>query len=189
VTPNAALFKANKDWILEEMLPLEKYNVDPIEGHPDLVDAIRIKGENGERFIGGRNVVERDDFIQQYRTAQKLAIAAGEPAIKEGFAHKEGAIRKNWKERYFTLTRTKIVYTDGSMESSRVLKGTIALGVVNNAQISGRRGVPFENCFEIVTEQRTFFICVETEQEMKSWIDQINSIKLQYDEIYKKPSQ
>ncbi|XP_021374846.1 pleckstrin homology domain-containing family A member 1-like [Mizuhopecten yessoensis] len=92
------------------------------------------------------------------------------PAIKTGFAVKQGGMRKNWKRRYFVLTEQNILYF--SSKKAKEPLGLIPRTDVQEVKISTKHPNR-DNLYEIVTHKRTFYIQCDNPEEMVSWIEVI----------------
>jgi len=93
-------------------------------------------------------------------------------AEKSGFLTKEGGAYKSWKKRWCVLKNGTLIYSK-SQKGEQL--GTIPLSDVSKISVTNARNK--KNCFEIVTEKRTYYICSDTEPEMNSWIKELNNEK------------
>ena len=87
--------------------------------------------------------------------------------VFEGFLYKEGEKNKSWNNRYFVLTKSKVLYftrKDGE------LKGSFQLV---NSTISTCHTKDKSNCFQIDTPKRTYYFSAETFSDMEKWIDMV----------------
>jgi len=90
--------------------------------------------------------------------------------------------KARWRRRWFTLQQGKLpdefllnYYSD---ETKRKLKGTISLNDVEQVDsgLSAENGKhKYEFMFDIKTPTRTYYLAVDTREEMKAWVDYICS--------------
>ncbi|CAL8292045.1 dual adapter for phosphotyrosine and 3-phosphotyrosine and 3-phosphoinositide isoform X2 [Gadus morhua] len=104
--------------------------------------------------------------IQTGRTESDLVADAPSLGTKEGYLVKQGAVVKNWKQRWFTLQRHELKYFKDKMfeEPIRIL------------DLRDCSAVQFDysqdrvNCFCLVFPDRTFYLCAKTGVEADEWI-------------------
>ncbi|CAL8284978.1 unnamed protein product [Lota lota] len=104
--------------------------------------------------------------IQTGRTESDLVADAPSLGTKEGYLVKQGAVIKNWKQRWFTLHRHELKYFKDKMfeEPIRIL------------DLRDCSAVQFDysqdrvNCFCLVFPDRTFYLCAKTGVEADEWI-------------------
>jgi hypothetical protein len=116
-----------------------------------------------------------DDGNTQHRSRSPLSAPSqnleDEPPIKAGYCVKQGVFRKNWKNRYFTLTMSSLQYC-------RSLEDKTPIRIVKMSEILDARpsvGVhpTKENVFEVVTQSRVFYIQANSASDRESWISAI----------------
>lgn len=95
-------------------------------------------------------------------------------AEKQGFLVKEGGSIKSWKKRWCVLKNGAIHYSksqsSGDLGRIEILKNTVI------RPTDARPKKKF--CFEIGnTTGRTYYMCAESQNEMNSWIKELNSVK------------
>lgn len=94
--------------------------------------------------------------------------------IVEGWCVKQGAVRKNWKRRYFALSEHGVSYFKS--ESDKVPIRTIPLAEIISCKVSGQWSVlQRDNLFEINCYARTFFVQAYSPEEMQTWVSAISS--------------
>ena len=94
--------------------------------------------------------------------------------IKEGWLTKQGGVFKTWHKRWFTLIGKELTY---SKEKSSPEKGKIKITNIIHIEKAPESKKPYS--FKIIIpEIRTYYICAETENEMISWMEKLERIKL-----------
>ena len=96
--------------------------------------------------------------------------------VKEGWLLKRGGKRKNWKKRWFVLSKLLIFYyTDPDRGCN---KGTIVLDGTHVEPTT--QGVTTAS-FKIITPNRTFLISCEDRTERDSWVNAIQDVLSRFD--------
>ncbi|KAJ3583567.1 hypothetical protein NHX12_019764 [Muraenolepis orangiensis] len=104
--------------------------------------------------------------IQTGRTESDLVANAPSLGTKEGYLLKQGAVIKNWKQRWFTLQRHELKYFKDKMFEEPI----------RNLDLRACSAVQFDysqdkvNCFCLVFPERTFYLCAKTGVEADEWI-------------------
>jgi len=95
--------------------------------------------------------------------------------LKQGFLTKEGAVRRNWKKRWFVLTADSISYYKGEKDVGKKEKdlGTFKLLEVNTVNPTNYKKQQF--CLAVATPKRTYYMCAESESDMKAWQEAIQN--------------
>ncbi|CAE1315731.1 Pleckstrin homology domain-containing family A member 2,Pleckstrin homology domain-containing family A member 1 [Acanthosepion pharaonis] len=95
-------------------------------------------------------------------------------AHKSGYAVKQGAVRKNWKRRFFVLTDQGISYyhSEHSLSPIRTIPKSNLLEVRVSQGIHPDR----DNLFEVLTSKRIFYVQADSPTDMHSWIDAIRKL-------------
>jgi len=102
--------------------------------------------------------------------------------IKEGLVTKQGGRIKTWKRRWCVLSNIGLLYykAQGSATmNSRYnnLQGHIELSSIEAVEpVSEKEKQKKKFCFKIVTPGRIFIMSAENEQEMFSWIHEIQAL-------------
>uniref|UniRef100_A0A669BY21 Dual adapter for phosphotyrosine and 3-phosphotyrosine and 3-phosphoinositide n=1 Tax=Oreochromis niloticus TaxID=8128 RepID=A0A669BY21_ORENI len=104
--------------------------------------------------------------IQTGRTENDLVANAPSLGTKEGFLVKQGAIVKNWKQRWFTLNRYELKYFKDKMCEEPIR--TLDLRSCSAVQFDYSQDKV--NCFCLVFPDRTFYLCAKTGVEADEWI-------------------
>ncbi|CAI8041283.1 Pleckstrin homology domain-containing family A member 2 [Geodia barretti] len=93
--------------------------------------------------------------------------------IHAGHGIKLGAVRKSWKKRFFVLTEVSVGYykTIDEVEPIR----TVSVGDMTSCAVS-KESSGKEHMLELVTPSRTYYIQMETEEEMEQWVKAFRSI-------------
>lgn len=93
--------------------------------------------------------------------------------INAGHGVKLGAVMKNWKRRFFVLTEVSLGYYK-TIEEAEPIR-SISVGDMSSCaptrEIAGR-----DHMFEVVTPSRTYYIQVETEEEVEEWVTAFKSV-------------
>ena len=96
-------------------------------------------------------------------------------ASKEGFMTKRGAIRKNWKVRWFVLNKNMLKYYKNRDSGRPIRTFDLRTAIeVCECAMDGK-----ENCFKIVFPSRTFYMCSESAHDADQWM-KILLWKVQY---------
>ncbi|XP_071780343.1 dual adapter for phosphotyrosine and 3-phosphotyrosine and 3-phosphoinositide [Centroberyx gerrardi] len=104
--------------------------------------------------------------IQTGRTENDLVANAPSLGTKEGYLVKQGAIVKNWKQRWFTLNRHELKYFKEKMCEEPIR--TLDLRACSAVQFDYSQDRV--NCFCLVFPERTFYLCSKTGVEADEWI-------------------
>ncbi|XP_078500076.1 pleckstrin homology domain-containing family A member 1 isoform X3 [Lissotriton helveticus] len=93
--------------------------------------------------------------------------------IKAGYCVKQGALRKNWKRRYFQLDDNLISYFKTSTDKDPLR--SIPLKEVQKVQECKQSDIMMrDNLFEIVTTSRTFYVQANSPEDMHGWIKAVS---------------
>ncbi|XP_069095280.1 pleckstrin homology domain-containing family A member 1 isoform X1 [Pleurodeles waltl] len=93
--------------------------------------------------------------------------------IKAGYCVKQGALRKNWKRRYFQLDDNMISYFKSSTDKDPLR--SIPLKEVQKVQECKQSDIMMrDNLFEIVTTSRTFYAQANSPEDMHGWIKAVS---------------
>ncbi|XP_065052265.1 dual adapter for phosphotyrosine and 3-phosphotyrosine and 3-phosphoinositide-like [Rhopilema esculentum] len=96
-------------------------------------------------------------------------------ASKEGYLVKLGAIRKNWKKRWFVLRKNELMYFKSREKDTAIRKINLENGIeVSEEEMPGKR-----NCFHLQLPWRTFHFYASTPRDADEWIN-ILKWKLEY---------
>lgn len=120
-------------------------------------------------------VVEEPNLYEtvSYQTEMKILGCAMQRKTdfqigsKEGYLVKRGAIRKNWKKRWFVLEKDLLKYFKNK-KSNKPLK-TIDLKLATH--LSKYSIDNKEYCFNLVLPKRTYYICASCLEEEESWVN------------------
>ncbi|XP_036403347.1 pleckstrin homology domain-containing family A member 1-like isoform X2 [Megalops cyprinoides] len=100
-------------------------------------------------------------------------VAQDQAMIKAGYCVKQGAMRKNWKRRYFLLEENSLSYFKSELDKDPLR--IIPLKEVHKVQECKQRDIMMrDNLFEVVTTSRTFYVQADSPEEMHSWIKAIS---------------
>lgn len=93
--------------------------------------------------------------------------------IKAGHGTKLGAVMKNWKRRFFVLTEVSLGYYK-TIEEVEPIR-SISVGDMSSAGPS--REIPGkDHMVEVVTSSRTYYIQVDSEEEVDEWVKAFQDI-------------
>ncbi|KAL8578664.1 hypothetical protein ACOMHN_007122 [Nucella lapillus] len=95
-------------------------------------------------------------------------------AIKTGYAVKQGAVRKNWKRRFFLLHKDGLSYFKSEQDKQPIR--TLSLTDISEARQAEGANVSRDNLLEIVTTKRVFYVQCDTPADMHSWIQEIMAL-------------
>ncbi|XP_056915005.1 dual adapter for phosphotyrosine and 3-phosphotyrosine and 3-phosphoinositide isoform X2 [Takifugu flavidus] len=104
--------------------------------------------------------------VQTGRTENDLVPTAPSLATKEGYLVKQGAIMKNWKQRWFTLYRYELKYFKDKMCEKPIR--TLDLRACSAVQFDYSHDRI--NCFCLVFPERIFYLCAKSGMEADEWI-------------------
>ncbi|XP_060551788.1 pleckstrin homology domain-containing family A member 1-like isoform X2 [Ruditapes philippinarum] len=100
------------------------------------------------------------------------------PSYMSGYAVKQGAVRKNWKKRYFVLDTNGLSYFKHDQDKEPIK--TIPLTDIQDARlVEGQHHPHRQNLFEVVTTDRTFNIQCDSRTDSESWVSHINKFAKQ----------
>jgi len=91
---------------------------------------------------------------------------------KDGFLEKRGAVRKNWKRRFFTLCKDFLYYQKTPQDKKKL--GKIELKGIKIQSAPEMKERPY--CFKITTEKRVYYVHGYSHEETLDWIK--STIKL-----------
>ncbi|CAG5136686.1 unnamed protein product [Candidula unifasciata] len=95
-------------------------------------------------------------------------------SIKKGFCVKQGAVRKNWKRRYFVLHQQGLSYFKSEQDKHPIR--TLPIEDLLEARQAAVGAHPNrDNLFEVLTSKRIFYIQCDTPEDMNSWIDAVRT--------------
>lgn len=102
----------------------------------------------------------------------KPGIMQNTKPAKSGYCVKQGAVRKNWKRRYFALHQQGLSYFKSEQEKQPIR--TISTDdILDVCQASDGIHPNRDNLFEVRTTKRIFYIQCDTPEDMKGWIEAI----------------
>jgi chromosome segregation ATPase len=107
---------------------------------------------------------------------QRLLEKTKTDVIKQGWLHKQGGVVRSWKHRYFTLLNTgEMKYYDrvapapkGVIPADRIYK------IIPAEEKTGHTKHSFK--FMVSGKDREYFFSCETANDMKAWLDALQSI-------------
>ncbi|XP_061084344.1 pleckstrin homology domain-containing family A member 1-like isoform X2 [Conger conger] len=124
--------------------------------------------------VDGQNEGSREEVKRAYsQLPYFLRRSSQDPtAIKAGYCVKQGAVRRNWKRRYFLLEENSLSYFKSDMDKDPLR--VIPLKEVQKVQECKGDIMMRDNLFEVVTANRTFYIQADSPEEMHSWIKAVS---------------
>jgi len=100
--------------------------------------------------------------------------------LKEGLVTKQGGRIKTWKRRWCVLSNVGLLYYKTEPTATMKyhnLQGHIELGSIEAVEsVSDKEKQKKKACFKIVTPGRVFLMSAESEQDMESWIHEIQAL-------------
>lgn len=95
--------------------------------------------------------------------------------LKQGFMTKEGAIRHNWKKRWFVLWSDSVAYYKAEKDVGKKDKelGSFKLNEVSTVNPTNYKKQQF--CLAVATHKRTYYMCAETEADMRGWQEAVQN--------------
>ncbi|KAJ8360165.1 hypothetical protein SKAU_G00166900 [Synaphobranchus kaupii] len=123
----------------------------------------------------GQNEGSREEMKRAYSQLPYFLSKAtqDQTVIKAGYCVKQGAMRKNWKRRYFLLEENSLSYfkSDAEKDPLRI----IPLKEVQKVQECKQSDMMMrDNLFEVVTAARTFYIQTDSPEDMHGWIKAVS---------------
>ncbi|KAG8454166.1 hypothetical protein GDO86_000707, partial [Hymenochirus boettgeri] len=123
--------------------------------------------------------------MQTGRSESDLIPVAPPLGTKEGYLTKQGGRVKNWKTRWFILSRNELKY----------FKDQLSTEAIKTLDLTECSAVQFDysqekvNCFCLVFPLRTYYLCAKTGAEADEWIKIlrwkiVSSIHIQVERIY-----
>jgi len=90
-----------------------------------------------------------------------------------GWMFKKGKRIKNWKQRWFELSKEKLEYYE--IENGEKPINTISLTKEAKLEVLHDQDAPHDNIFLLETEARDWFFCVESRKEMDQWLTNLKN--------------
>jgi hypothetical protein len=184
--PYSNILHRKKQWKLEARLQLEDLSMHELAiGTPGAMVALelRVKDGNGEKhvIIVFPSADEKARFIGDVTAAQSVLRAGRYKILQEGFlCRPEGIAKKEWKRRYFILTKEpRLSFYEGSLESTRRLKGHFTKGEVKAVRASTQRPHTLElevMAFSLTAlgrKAKTLLLVADTATDQQNWIKNI----------------
>eukprot|EP00179_Madagascaria_erythrocladioides_P002670 CAMPEP_0198314164 /NCGR_PEP_ID=MMETSP1450-20131203/4920_1 /TAXON_ID=753684 ORGANISM="Madagascaria erythrocladiodes, Strain CCMP3234" /NCGR_SAMPLE_ID=MMETSP1450 /ASSEMBLY_ACC=CAM_ASM_001115 /LENGTH=480 /DNA_ID=CAMNT_0044017203 /DNA_START=49 /DNA_END=1491 /DNA_ORIENTATION=+ len=122
-----------------------------------------------------------DSLPADDESMQPSSRKRGEMKEKKGYMLKQGAMRKNWKVRYFRLEKGALTYFENSQTEKP--KGSVLTRDINTVNVKltdsmrarASSKVKRECLFEVVTNDRNFYMAPDTIEERDAWVAAIRS--------------
>nr|XP_026693782.1 pleckstrin homology domain-containing family A member 1 isoform X1 [Ciona intestinalis] len=92
----------------------------------------------------------------------------GSKIIKQGWAIKQGHVRKNWKRRYFILKQDRFAYYKSDQDKEPIR--SIPINEILAARAEDEMK-PRDNLLLLATTDKIYYIQAETEDDMYEWVD------------------
>ncbi|KAL5016832.1 hypothetical protein ScPMuIL_006421 [Solemya velum] len=110
-----------------------------------------------------------DEEHSRYREMSDLG-----PIFKRGYCVKQGAVRKNWKRRYFVLHEDGLSYfkSEQSKRPLRTISKNDILDVRESEGIHSNR----DNLIDIITSKRIFYVQCDSKADLASWISALKKM-------------
>jgi len=90
-----------------------------------------------------------------------------------GWMFKKGKRIKNWKQRWFELSKEKLEYYE--IEHGEKPINTILLTKEAKLEVLHDQDAPHDNTFLLETQARDWFFCVESRKEMDQWLTNLRN--------------
>lgn len=124
---------------------------------------------NGERFSSST------EGVASKQDGKDIVRHRGFPRIlKAGHGIKLGAVMKNWKRRFFVLTEISLSYYK-SIEELEPIK-SVSVGEVTSVSSGSKEFPGKEHLFEVTTPIRTFYVQVDSNQDLQDWVKVFNTL-------------
>ncbi|XP_078485492.1 pleckstrin homology domain-containing family A member 1 isoform X2 [Ciona intestinalis] len=94
--------------------------------------------------------------------------SVGTKIIKQGWAIKQGHVRKNWKRRYFILKQDRFAYYKSDQDKDPIR--SIPINEILAARAEDEMK-PRDNLLLLATTDKIYYIQAETEDDMYEWVD------------------
>lgn len=104
---------------------------------------------------------------------KKLGNIQDVQPMKTGYCVKQGAVRKSWKRRFFTLHSMGLSYSKSEQDKQPIR--TIPLQDILESRPSDGTQIHRDNLFEVLTSKRIFYIQCDTPEDMTRWIEAIRA--------------
>ncbi|KAK2192876.1 hypothetical protein NP493_21g07026 [Ridgeia piscesae] len=116
--------------------------------------------------------------IETYSDSDTSSDGPSEPVrhnkpLMSGYCTKQGGKRKNWKRRYFVLDDGGLSYYKSHTEAAPIK--SIGLELILDVRESIGVHLNRDNLFEVVTEQRVFYVQTDSPELRTSWIQALRS--------------
>eukprot|EP00735_Rhodelphis_limneticus_P014986 TRINITY_DN9112_c0_g1::TRINITY_DN9112_c0_g1_i1::g.18218::m.18218 TRINITY_DN9112_c0_g1::TRINITY_DN9112_c0_g1_i1::g.18218 ORF type:complete len:180 (+),score=11.67,sp/Q9ST43/PH1_ARATH/41.23/3e-26,PH/PF00169.24/4.8e-23,PH_11/PF15413.1/5.1e-08,PH_3/PF14593.1/1.3e-08,PH_9/PF15410.1/0.00014,PH_8/PF15409.1/0.0023,PH_6/PF15406.1/0.015,PH_6/PF15406.1/1.9e+03 TRINITY_DN9112_c0_g1_i1:30-542(+) len=99
-----------------------------------------------------------------------MAPALTGKKLKEGWLTKQGGIIRNWKERWFILTDSQLVY----FKDKDAIQPQALINLKQCTSIKGAEELLQKDySFQLQTPDRTYFFLASSEQDKTEWINAI----------------
>lgn len=117
-----------------------------------------------------------------------LRASNGLRVVKEGYIHKKGHVMKNWKTRYFVITRDGITYWETGACVSQ--KGSIPINETTEVKLIDKDGHRYFARFEVRTtaagqqgmkggggkQDIKYIVATDTSTQRDEWVEAIEEI-------------
>ncbi|KAJ8250259.1 hypothetical protein COCON_G00221810 [Conger conger] len=146
----------------------------PASYKTEIIGGVPIITMTQQEGVDGQNEGSREEVKRAYsQLPYFLRRSSQDPtAIKAGYCVKQGAVRRNWKRRYFLLEENSLSYFKSDMDKDPLR--VIPLKEVQKVQECKGDIMMRDNLFEVVTANRTFYIQADSPEEMHSWIKAVS---------------
>jgi hypothetical protein len=110
-------------------------------------------------------------FVKSYEDGTSLV----------GWLTKQGGIRKNWKKRWFQLNPHKKILTYhvevGFAPLSCIdLSKVLSVSSVEHTEVLTGASPKYQNIFQLVTPERTWYFNADSEKEKEGWIAAVSAV-------------
>lgn len=139
-------------------------------------------GGNRKYIMCANSAAERDSWVQALSSGTAKAEVT---YVKQGELIKQGAIRKNWKSRYFRLTPHSLMYFKKETDTKPAGNIPLIVGASVTMEHDHPKGFVFsikphkvhtEDDLEETDTQRQFHLLAPTHLEMTNWVRTIQNV-------------
>jgi len=129
-----------------------------------------VKSVNLQAYLAlTQKIADKDD------ESSITAVEVGRTAAS-GLLKKEGAVRKNWKERWFELDLNARAVKYYANKTRAVLKGGILLQEVLCATLSPDPSEKGKRSFSVVCDTRTYNLTADSQSTVRIWVALFNAL-------------
>ncbi|KAG9395970.1 PH domain [Carpediemonas membranifera] len=130
------------------------------------------KGElNNEKGYFPYNYVQLYDRYDGAQSDKVVEDETPESISKKGWMTKQGHVVKNWKQRWFVLKNSMLMYYKSDADT------THPAGVIDLADAAVQPSDKKDHCMELTTKDKVFYISVGSKPELLEWMHTIRKAR------------